>query len=80
MIALSFSMLVLCRYFAAGWVKEVLYHPISQGSPVGLFATTVTPSMAISKKPYKVWAAVVKDSAQGPGGEIVSAYCTCTAG
>ena len=34
-----------------------------------LLATTVTPSMAVNKKPYKTWAAVVKDSAQCPGGD-----------
>ena len=37
----------------------------------------VTPSQRTSATPYNVWAAVEKTK---PGGKIISAYCSCTAG
>ena len=38
------------------------------------------PSQRVNNKPYDVWSVVKKDKIQEPGGEIFSAYCTCTAG
>ena len=59
MIAPSCSILVLCRYFATGWVKAVT---VKVFLPVCLVATNVTSSMVVNRKPYKIWAAVIKDS------------------
>ena len=38
------------------------------------------PSQRLNNKPYDVWAIIRKDLPEKPGGEIVSAYCACTAG
>ena len=40
----------------------------------------VTPSQRVSTKPYNVYVIIEKDSPVKPGGRILSAYCTCTAG
>ena len=68
------------RYYAAGWVKEVKFHNVSDHSDVCIMATKVTPTMRLRQPPYEVWAIVEKDKANQIGGKIYSAYCTCTAG
>ena len=68
------------RYFTSGWVKEVHFHPISEQSPVAFLAAKVTPSMRLNAGNYQAWVAVEKDAANKPGGKIITAYCTCTAG
>lgn len=68
------------RYFDSEWVKEVFVHEIRAKSDQCLLKAKVTPSQSINQKCYNVWIAVRKDSERGPGGEILSAYCTCTAG
>ena len=39
----------------------------------------VTPSQALNNTPYDCWIITKKDAGKVPGGQIVSAYCTCTA-
>ena len=68
------------RYFQSGWVKEVSIHDIRETSDKCILKTKVTPSQAINSKCYDVWAVIEKDQADRPGGKIMSAYCTCTAG
>ena len=68
------------RYFSSGWVKQVLYHNVSDDSDVCIMATKVTPSMRLRSPPHEVWAVIKKNSVIANGGEIISAYCTCTAG
>lgn len=65
------------RYFACDFVKEILYNPVSLQSNICLLKSRVTPSQRTSSTPYTVWAAIEKCS---PGGKIISAYCSCTAG
>ena len=65
------------RYFACDFVKEIFYHPVSPESKICFLKCKVTPSQRTSSTPYNVWVAVEK---KGPGGKIVSGYCTCTAG
>ena len=42
--------------------------------------TKVIPSQSISNKYYQAWAVIEKDLSERPGGKILSAYCSCTAG
>ena len=65
--------LAVFRYFSAGWVKEVMFHAISDNSPVCLLSCKVTPTMALRNKPYKVWIALQKDNGITPGRHIFSA-------
>ncbi|XP_028407527.1 uncharacterized protein LOC114530141 [Dendronephthya gigantea] len=65
------------RYFACDFVKEIFYHPVSVESKICFLKCKVTPSQRTSSTPYNVWVAAEK---KGPGGKIVSGYCTCTAG
>lgn len=67
------------RYFSCDWVKEVFYHHISEQSKICFLKTRVTPSQSINNPAYHVCAAIQKDS-ERPGGDIISAYCSCTAG
>ena len=68
------------RYFTVGWVKEVFYHQISEESTYCVLKCRVTPSQRVSSTPYHVWAIIEKDTQVKPGGKILNAYCTCTAG
>ena len=68
------------RYFACDFVREVFYHPISCTSEFCIMKCKVVPSHRVNSKPYDVWAVITKDSTEVPGGEINSAYCSCTAG
>ena len=68
------------RYFTDEFVKEVLIHPISESSKYCIKKTKCTPSQRVSAKPYDVWVVVEKDTPIHPGGQILSAYCSCTAG
>ncbi|XP_052820515.1 uncharacterized protein LOC128246371 [Mya arenaria] len=68
------------RYFESEWVKEVYIHDVRESSDKCILKTKVTPSQAINNKCYDVWVIVTKDNVNGPGGEIISAYCSCTAG
>lgn len=68
------------RYFSCEFVREVLYHPITETSKYCMLKTRVIPSQRLNNKAYEVWAIVNKDLDTIPGGEIQSAHCTCTAG
>ena len=68
------------RYFTDEFVKEVLIHLISESSKYCIMKTKCTPSQRVSAKPYDVWVVVEKDTPIHPGGQILSAYCSCTAG
>ena len=68
------------RYFTAEWVKEIFYHDINSKSDKCAVKAKVTPSQAVNNKPYDVWIIIRKDDGDAPGGQILSAYCTCTAG
>ncbi len=59
--------------------NKVLYHPVSKASPWCYLYARVCP-MRTGIKDYKVWALVKKTYGTKPGGQIFSAYCTCTVG
>ena len=44
-----------------------------------ILKSKVVPCQRVNNKPY-VWAILQKDTVDKPGGDILSAYCTCTAG
>lgn len=66
------------RYFCCDFVREVLY--LNLNNDLCIMKCKVIPSQRTSDKPYDVWAIVRQDKPDKPGGEILSAYCTCTAG
>ena len=68
------------RYFSGKWVKEIYYHYISEKSDKCMLKAKVTPSQAVNNEPYDCWIIIKKDVGDIPGGQIMSAYCTCTAG
>ena len=63
------------RLFDSGFLKEVHYNKISEGSGYCFLRANCTHTMSINNTPLRVWVAVCKSS-----GEIFNAYCTCTAG
>ena len=65
------------RYFACNFVKEIFWTGITENSAYCFVKCKVTPSQRTSSSLYYVWAAIKKEL---PGGEIASAYCSCTAG
>lgn len=65
------------RYFACEFVKEIFWTGINDNSEYCFVKCKVTPSQRTSSTPYNVWAAIKKEN---PGGEVASAYCSCTAG
>ena len=68
------------RYYKCDFVREIFFNHISEDSPYCILKCKVVPSQRVNNKPYDVWSVVKKDKIQEPGGEIFSAYCTCTAG
>ena len=68
------------RYFSCEFVREVYYNDIEDKSPFCLLKCRVVPSQRTSSKPYHVWACLKKDIGENPGGAVMAAYCTCTAG
>lgn len=68
------------RYFTYGWVQEILINKISESIPVCLLLSKVTASQRLSSKPHVAWVALQRSSEASPGGEVVNAHCTCTAG
>lgn len=71
---------IFFSYFTAGWVREVMYHPITSDCAYCYLWCRVCPSFSVREKDYQSWVLVKKDEVGCPGGEIVNAYCTCTAG
>ena len=68
------------RYLTNNFVQEVFVNGVSEDSKYCILQTKCLPSQRISQKPYTNWAIVRKDKSDSSGGEIKSAYCTCTAG
>ena len=68
------------RYFHSDWVKEIFFHPFCARSDFCILKARVTPSQSIRNKEYDAWIIIKKDGENAPGGQIMSAYCTCTAG
>jgi hypothetical protein len=64
------------RYFSCEFVKEIFYSDIAK-TDYCVLKCKVTPSQRTSLTPYNVWCIIKKEN---PGGEIISAYCSCTAG
>ena len=80
--SITFCAMCVCAgkafsYFASqeAWIKEVLYHPVSDDSSVCLLKTKCTPSQRVSQVPHKLWVCLQKRT-----GAIERAYCTCMAG
>ena len=67
------------RYFSNNFIGEVYIINLDNNSKFSLFRTKCVPSQRVSMKQY-VWTVVRRDCADVIGGEISSAYCTCTAG
>ena len=67
------------RYYTNSFIGEVLIH-LNGNSKFCLFRTKCVPSQRVTMRQYDVWASVRKDSIETVGGEIMNAYCTCTAG
>ena len=61
-------------------MKEIFYHDINSLPSYCMLTCKVTPLQGVSSKPSDVWAIVVKDAGDHPGGKIASCFCTCTAG
>lgn len=63
-------------YYVDNFVKEVQCKIVKLGTETYcILRTHVTRSMSMNEPPQQVWACL-----SVPGGEIQSAYCTCTAG
>ena len=67
------------RYFSNNFIGEVYINNLDN-SKFCLFRTKCVPSQRVSMKQYDVWAVIRRDCGDVIGGEILSAYCTCTAG
>ncbi|XP_057303348.1 uncharacterized protein LOC130640806 [Hydractinia symbiolongicarpus] len=67
-------------YFACQFVREIFINTISEDSKYCMLKCRVVPLQRVNNKPYFVWAIIVKDTPSRPGGQIISAYCSCTAG
>ena len=68
------------RYFTNSFIGEILYHNIDEKSKFCLLKTKCVPSQRVNMKQYDVWVVCHKDLVDSIGGEILSAYCTYTAG
>ena len=68
------------RYFTNSFIGETLYHNIDEKSKFCLLKTKFAPSQRLNMKQYDVWVVCRKDLIDSIGREILSAYCTCTAG
>ena len=71
----SYKSLDSYSLFHAGHVQTVLWHPVSEESPVCILRTKVTRSQSVQEKAYEAWATVHKSN-----GQISAAHCTCMAG
>ena len=60
-------------YFQSQFVKEIFFMEID--STTCILKTSVTRSTSMNEVPHRVWACM-----SYPEGNILSAYCTCTAG
>ena len=63
--------------------KKICFHDISNTSntcPYCFIRTRVTPPQRTSTTLYTVWALLQKDKTDQPGGRVINAYYSCTAG
>ena len=60
-------------------LKDIFYHHVSSESKYCILKTRVTPSRRTSNTAYHFWA-IVEKNGERSGGNIYSAYCTCTSG
>ena len=67
------------RYFSCEFVREMFYFDLANRD-LCILKSKVVPCQRVNNKPYDVWAILQKDTVIKPGGDILSAYCTCTAG
>ena len=63
------------EYLESNFVKEIFYHPISAASELCYLRAKCTPSQRLRDADHTLWIMVRKVS-----GDIVSAFCSCTAG
>ena len=68
------------RYFTGGFVKEIFYNEPEPEKNYCILKTKVMASQKVNDKPYDVWAIIEKRTQKSPGGRVIGAYCTCTAG
>ena len=68
------------RYFTDNFIGEIFYKEISDNSKFCLLKPKCVPSQRVSRKQYDVWVVCRKSQRNFLGGEILAAYCTCTAG
>ena len=67
------------RYFSCEFVRGILYFDLAN-TDLCILKSNVVPSQRVNNKLYDVWAILQKDTVDKPGGDILSAHCTCTAG
>lgn len=67
------------RYFSCEFVREIFYFDLIN-TDLCILKSKVIPCQRVNNKPYDVWVILQKDTVDKPGGNILSAYCTCTAG
>ena len=66
------------RYFSCEFVREIIYFDLAN-TDLCILKSKVVPCQRVNNKPYDVWAILQKNTVDKPGGDILSAYCTCTA-
>ena len=67
------------RYFSCEFVRGIIYFDLAN-TDLCILKSKIVPCQRINNKPYDVWAILQKDTVDKPGGDILSAYFTCTAG
>ena len=69
------------RYYADGFIGELLINQPHKNKKVVIMKTKCVSSQRVSSKQYDVWVIIQNVSTnEHLEGEILSGYCTCTAG
>ena len=68
------------RYFTTEFLGEVMINNLTNTSKFCILKSKCVPSQRVNAKQYDLWCIVKKDTDLTIGGQIMSAYCTCTAG
>ena len=63
------------EYLQSHFIKAIFYHPISANCKICYMRAKCTPSQRLRDVDHTMWIMVKKES-----GDIVSAFCSCTAG
>lgn len=63
------------EYFHNGFLKEVFYHHVSTKSEYCLLRSKCVPSQRVKDEPHNLWVCAEKAT-----GQIMTSYCSCTAG